>query len=190
MGSTRPPRRCDRLIPSPLSCVRMRPAPPVARTRPLDCLAQVARRLLPAPTRGTLIRVRPLNHRLTQPAPDTTPAATLLARLFLSCTTAVTWAGRVGVLARQVCPGLPPRHSFRSRRGTDFRGKNTEASPYPPWPGFAASACVSAIVDWQGLDAPFIVELFTVCFSRQNPGGGQPPVPRCCHREAPDASAR
>ena len=40
--STRPPRRCDRFIPSPLSCVLLRPAPPVARTRLLNCLAQAA----------------------------------------------------------------------------------------------------------------------------------------------------
>jgi hypothetical protein len=124
------------------------------------------------------------------PAPDTPPAATLLARLFLSFTTAVTLAGRSGVLAHPACPGLPPRHSFQSHRGTDFGRQNTEAPPYPPGSSLADSACVSAVVHWQGLEAPFIVELFAVCFSRQNPGACQAPVPRCHHREAPDASVR
>ena len=62
--------------------------------------------------------------------------------------------------------------------------------PYPPWSGLSGFGSVSAAVHWQGLDAPLIVELFTVCFSRQNPGACQAPVPRCCHREAPDASVR
>src|ERR1039457_4347582 len=79
---------------TPFVCA-LRPGPPVTRTRPLNCLAQVAFGRCPDgsglrrdPTWGTLIKVRPLKHRRTTPAPDTTPAATLLARLFLSFTTA------------------------------------------------------------------------------------------------------
>jgi hypothetical protein len=37
----RPATASNRLLPSLLSCVLLRPAPPVTRTRPLDCLAQV-----------------------------------------------------------------------------------------------------------------------------------------------------
>jgi hypothetical protein len=46
------------------------------------------------PNGDTLIRVRRLNHRLTWPAPDTTPEATLLARLVRLFATAVTSVGR------------------------------------------------------------------------------------------------
>jgi len=49
---------------------------------------------------------------------------------------------------------------------------------------------VSVATDWQGLDAPFIVELFTFRVFQRIPGGGQPPAGRCCHRPAPDASVR
>jgi len=48
----------------------------------------------PGPTGGTLIKVRRLKHRLTWPAPDTIPAATLLARLLRLFATAVTSVGR------------------------------------------------------------------------------------------------
>ena len=34
---------------------------------------------------------------------------------------------------------------------------------------FPGSACVSAATDWQGLDAPLIVELFTVCVLGRTP---------------------
>ena len=80
-------------------------------------------------------------------------------------TTAVTLVG-LGVQTCRVCPKLPPRHSVQSfQRRTDFGGENTEAAPYPPWSSVCRFGSVSAAVDWQGLDAPFIVELFTFrCF--------------------------
>jgi hypothetical protein len=66
----------DRLIPSLLSCVLLCPAPPVARTRRFNCLAEATPHLRrsrqrqwvqawPGPTWSTLIRVRRLKHRLT-----------------------------------------------------------------------------------------------------------------------------
>ena len=55
---------------------------------------------------------------------------------------------------------------------------------------FSQFGYVSAAIDWQGLYAPFIVELFTVCFFKQNPGACHAPAGRCHHRQAPDASAR
>lgn len=94
LDSTCPPRRCDRLIPSPLSCVHLRPVPPVARTRRLDCLAQVAASLR-WPYLGHSRQSAAFQTPADSPAPDTTPAATLLARLFLSFTTAVTSVGRL-----------------------------------------------------------------------------------------------
>ena len=64
--STCPPHRCDRFIPSPLSCVLLRPAPPVdAHTPPgLPCPGCV--QTPSGPTWGTLIRVRRLKHRLNR----------------------------------------------------------------------------------------------------------------------------
>ena len=91
-------------------CARHHPS---ARTRRFNCLLKLRRAFWPAPTQGTLIKVRHLNHRLTKPAPDTTPAATPLARLFLFFTTAVTLVGRPCVRACQACPKLPLRHSFQ-----------------------------------------------------------------------------
>jgi len=151
--STCPPHRCDRLIPvTPFVCALAcqsadrRPAPPVARTRRSNCLAgttphrptAMRRRrngveASPRPTWGTLVRVRLLKHRLdAKPAPDTTPAATLLARLFLSFTAAVTLAGRAwaSTLARYV-PRLPPRHSFRPAIAGRFQEAEYRSAPLP-----------------------------------------------------------
>jgi len=203
--STCPPHRCDRLIPSPLSCVHWRPAPPVARTRRSNCLAgttpqrpaAMRRRrngveASPRPTWGTLVRVRLLKHRLdAKPAPDTTPAATLLARLFLSFTAAVTLAGRTGAstLARHV-QGSRPGMVSSPTVGPISGGRIQKRPLTHPGRAITDSAYVSAVVHWQGLDAPLVVELFAVCFSRQNPGGCRPPADRCRHRQTPDASAR
>lgn len=109
------------LIPSPLSCVQMRPAPPVNAHAPFPLPAETTPNCLVSPGElgqgfalsysGHSHQSWLLNHRLTKPAPDTTPAAKLLARLFLSFTTAVTLVGFL-IRALQVCPRLPPRHSF------------------------------------------------------------------------------
>lgn len=106
---------------------------PLTRTRHSNCLAGVTpclrlesrRRLGPGPAwsyLGHSHQSAAIEAPADAPAPDTTPAATLLARLFLSFTTAVTLAGRASVHAHQACPRLPPRHGFQSHCGTDFRG--------------------------------------------------------------------
>jgi len=132
------------------------------------------------------------NHRLTRPAPDTTPAATFVARLFMFFATAVTLGGRHRRPAFQACLGLPSEHRFQSV-WTDFGGQNTEAAPLPALakrtPG---SAIVSATTDWQGLDAPFIVELFMFRSFCGYPDGvsvrllgvatGRLPTPACVRR--------
>ena len=67
-----------------------------------------------------------------------------------------------------VCPGLPLRHSLRAPQAHDFRGQNLEAPPYPPTKVFLTRfGTVSDCVHRQGLDAPFMVELFAAgCFGR------------------------
>ncbi len=41
--------------------------------------------------------------------------------------------------------------------------------PYPSWSGLSRFGYISAAANWQGLDAPLIVELFTVCFFGRTP---------------------
>jgi hypothetical protein len=67
-----------------------------------------------------------------------------------------------------VCPGLPLWHSFRLEAVNDFWGQNLEAPPYPSGKVFLTRfGTVSDCIYRQGLDAPFMVELFTVgCFGR------------------------
>ena len=200
-GSTRPPRRCDRSSRHPFrvcSCARHHP---LTRTRPFNCLAEET----PCPRRssrrlwGAGFAWSYLGHShqsaafqtpADSPAPDTTPAATLLARLFLSFTTAVTSVGRLRVRAHQACPRLPPRHSFQSHCGTDFREQNTEAFPYPPWSNVTHPAPSLLSFTGKGLTPLSSLSCSRFAFSQRNPGGCRPPVPRCCHREAPDASVR
>jgi len=117
-----------------------------------------------APTQGTLIRVRHLNRRRTKPAPDTTPAATPLARLFLFFTTAVTLVGRLCVRACQACPKLPLRHSHQCAtthrfRSFEYRSDDLPALArrFPIW----LRLCCRLLAR---VCTPFIVELFTVCF--------------------------
>ena len=97
MGDWTPPtfdlilRRVNPVVPFVCASVpgTTRKHAPVASTallkrHPARCLSLEARMgcgQWPAPTWNTLIEVRRLNHRLTTPTPDTTPAATLLARL-------------------------------------------------------------------------------------------------------------
>ena len=165
--STHPPHHLDRLIPSPLSCVHLCPAPPVSTHSPLQLPAEVAFGLRSGerrrfPTWGTLIRVRRLDHRLTGPAPDTTPAATLLARLVMIWARRVTLVGTECSSMGQVCPGLPPRHSFEPLLGAaSFRRIEYRSFSLTRLALFARFGTVSLRPYWQGLDAPFIVELFT-----------------------------
>ncbi len=152
------------------TCARHHPS---ARTRPPNCLAGRTPRNTeptarhPAESRRRLVLLGALSSdcglSITgghQPAPDTTPAATLLARLVWSFFTGVTSGGFLRVPTRPGMPRLPPRTRF-AVHWTDFRGENTEAPPYPPWPNHSRFGTVSPATGWQGLDAPFIVELFT-----------------------------
>jgi len=61
---------------------------------------------------------------------------------------------------------------------------------YPPWTGVFRFGSVFAVVYWQGLAPLSSLSFSRSAFSWQNPGSCQPPVPRCHHREAPDASVR
>lgn len=75
----------------------------------------------PGPNRGTLIRVWPFNHRRTAPAPDTTPAALLLARLVELFLATVTSVGRLRPNLSGMCEA-PASSWFPVPGGTDFRG--------------------------------------------------------------------
>ena len=150
-------------IPSPLLCVHLRPAPPVSAHTPLQLPAEAALSFWLSPNQGTLVRLRHLNHRLTQPAPDTTPAATLLARLFLFITTSLTLVGRRCVRACQACPKLPLRHSRQCAtthrfRSFEYRSDDLSALDrrFPIWLRLCCRLLARAC-------APLIVELFTVC---------------------------
>ncbi len=82
-----------------------------------------------------------------QPPPDTTPAATLLARLVWSSFAGVTSGEPIRVPTRLGMPRLPPRTRF-AVHWTDFRGENTEAPPYPPWPNHSRFGSVSPATGW------------------------------------------
>lgn len=90
------------------------------------------------------------------------------------CTVSLTLAcsSHVG----RTLSSVPSRHVRGSRlgivsgpTGTDFGGENTEAAPLPALDGISRFGSISAAAHWQGLDAPFIVELFTVCFFGRSP---------------------
>ena len=167
----------------------LRPAPPVARTRRLYCLAQVAVSLRWSYL-GHSRQSAAFQSPADSPAPDATPAATLLARLFLSFTTAVTSVGRLCVRVDQVCPRLPPRHSFQPHSGTDFREQNTEAFPYPSGSHVTHPAPSLLSLTGKGLMPLSSLSCSQFAFSQRNSGGCRPPAGRCCHRPAPDASVR
>ena len=86
-------------------------------------------------------------------------SSSIIVRYSCSSLSAVTLVG-LCVQALRLCSRLPPRHSFRRPWFADFGGQNTEGSPYPFREAFSGSAIVSAAAHWQGLNAPFIVELF------------------------------
>jgi len=111
--STMPTTSLRRVYPSPLSCVQMRPAPPVSAHTPLQLPAEAAPGLLARSYSRHSHQSAAFESPVDKPAPDTTPDATLLARLFLFFTTAVTLVGRQCVRACQACPKLPLRHSFQ-----------------------------------------------------------------------------
>lgn len=118
---------------------------------------------LPAPTRSTLIGAQSFNHQRTRLAPETTPATAFVARLFMFFTTTVTWGGRQRRPVVQACHQAPARASFAARLvRADFGGWNTEASPLPILFNILPFGFVSVAVDWQGLVAPFIFELFAI----------------------------
>ena len=71
----------------------------------------------------------------------------------------------------QGCVRAPARASFPVLGRPISGARIQKLLPYPPWSGVSSFGSVSAAADWQGLDAPFIVELFTVCVFPQNPGG-------------------
>ncbi len=50
--------------------------------------------------------------------------------------------------------------SSPDRSGLISRARIQKLLLYPPWSGVSRFGSVSAAADWQGLDAPFIVELF------------------------------
>lgn len=74
----------------------------------------------------------------------------------------------------------------------DFGGQNTEVSPLPVLLSVVPLGLVSVAIDWQGLVAPFIVELFAFCRFDRNPrevfarflgvATGKLPTPACVKR--------
>jgi hypothetical protein len=85
----------------------------------------------------------------------------------------------------------PPQFPAPPLRGYRFRGPEYRSGPLPiRGMSVPDSAPSQTAADWQGLDALFIVELFTFRVLPRIPGEGQSPADRCCHRPAPDASVR
>ena len=179
----------------------MRPAPPVARTRLFNCLAEETPRLRFSGRRplgaGFACSYSGHSHQSAafQAPVDSRHRIPLRPPHSLrgySCPSPQQ--------SRQLdaCASALTRHVRSSRSGIVSSSKTWNRfqwaeyrSAHLPIPAERNRfGSVSAVVDWQGLDAPLIVELFAVCFFRQNPGGCRPPVPRCRHRETPDASVR
>ena len=165
--STCPPRHCNRSFRHPfrvciaLGTTRMR-APAAWTALPRLRSASAPLGLWRDPTWSTLIKVRRLKHLRTTPAPDTTPAATLLARLFLSFTTAVTLVGHSCVQTCQVCPRLPPWHSCRCATAHRFRGlEYRSCSPIRP-----GQACADSAPSLLWLTGNGLMPLSSLSFSR------------------------
>ena len=122
-------RHRDELYPSPLSCVLLCPAPPVARTRRLDCLAQATSSLAAGSYLRPAPRVQGLKHLPDSQAPATTPAPELLPRLALLFSWSVTSVGHTCAPGRSpVCRKLPLSHSFQSP-GALISGGRTQKLP-------------------------------------------------------------
>ena len=102
------------------------------------------------------------NHRRTTPAPDTTPAPALVARLFMFFVTAVTSEGR---LQASGFPGMcqaPARSSFPVPTSVPFsRGRIQKLLSTRPGEALSRFGVVSAVTDWLGLYA-----LLSLSFSR------------------------
>ena len=75
----------------------------------------------------------------------------------------------VRVHAHQVCPKLPLRHSFQRPWRADLQGRIQKRPVTHPGRVSADSAPSLFFVYCQGLDAPLIVELFTVCILGRTP---------------------
>ena len=139
------------------------PAPPVARTRRFNCLAE-ATPLAPHRFDGRVgagsacsywkhsHRSAVFHHQRTRLAPETTPATAFVARLSMFFTVTVTLGGRQRRPVVQACHQAPARASFAALPGSaDFGGRNTEASPLPILFNILPSGFVSVAADWQGL---------------------------------------
>ena len=159
MEPHRPATLSRRVSPSLLSVCEFARHHPLAHRHPPHCLARGVRRgFLPFLLhQSTLIRLRLFNHRLIQLAGTgiPLPAATSVARLTMIFTRRVTLVGTKVPRSCQVCPRLPPRHSFRpSLSAAYFGGQNTEASPLPTrhaLPDSAPSLCMFTGKDFMSL---------------------------------------
>lgn len=90
-----------------------------------------------------------------------------------------------------LCTRLPPRHSFNSLgRASYFGGQKTETPPLPVSALCSRFGTVSDHAYRQGLDAPFIVELFAASRLTRTPSVVIRPVPGVATLEAPDAGRR
>jgi hypothetical protein len=142
----------------------------------------------PAPTRSTLIRVRRFNHRLTPAGTghhsgSYTPCA--VSRI-LRCSSHVgqdPWSesARYGRGSR---PGI-----VSGPEGPISRARIQKLSSTHPEQTCPDSAPSLLRLTGKGLRPLSSLSFSRSAFSRI-PGGGQPPAGRCCHRPAPDASAR
>lgn len=147
----------------------------------------------PRPTWGTLVRVRLLKHRLTS-SWHRIPLRPPHSLRGYSCPSRQqsrwldAWAS---TLARYVPGSRPGTVSGLPRGGHRFRGAEYRSASLPVLVRASPIRLASLLLfTGKGLTPPFVVELFAVCFSRQNPGACQAPAGRCCHRPTPDASAR
>jgi hypothetical protein len=105
-------------------------------------------------------------------------------------TAAFTLGGRFRP-AYQACPDLPIGHSFGPAvAGRISATRIQKLSLTRPDEALSRFGTVSAAVDWQGLDAPIVVELFVRRTFHARARELSLPAGRCCHRQTPDASVR
>ena len=175
--------------PAFLSSVYSCPAPPVSTHMPPGlpcpgCTQPRGRLLLETLSRSTAFEA-PDGQRQ---APVTTPAAALPPRLVRFFTQSVTLV-RPPAEAHST-PGMcraPALPQFPSRGCGTISGDRIQKLPLTRPDAGSRSGTVSDCADPQGLDAPFIVELFTARAFHATPRRCPPPTPDVAILGAPDA---
>ena len=86
-------------------------------------------------------------------APNTTPVATLLARLFVFFFASSHVGERVKRSAFEICARLPPSHSFRAPPCAISGDRIQKLLPYPILAIFSRFGSISLRTHWQGLSS-------------------------------------